>query len=299
MSDREWLGVLRLPVEMLNALIILHREKPNVCFTMNPSIFASWWLSILARIYRFRLVTDLHTPNIRLSGTKRKLFEMIFKQGVRRSDIVIVTNEIYRQTIESINSNIVIVPDPLPDLNYHDRSKVHRDNDSDKGKKFRVLFICSFDPDEPVEEVLSLDAELDDFEVIVSGNWKKMFRTLPELKNISFSGFLSRDDYDSLLFSADGIMTLTNKEGCLCCGAYEAFSAGKPMILSDTNALRQYFGEAPIYTINSSVPILEALKRLSVERVFRAHIVERERTELIRKFKMSVNLLEQKIAELL
>ena len=291
MSDYNLPGCLRLLVEFINSWKIIHRERPSICFTMNPSVFSSWWLSILSWLYNFYLVTDLHTPNIKISGLKRFIFCLFFNSGIKRSDAVIVTNNLYRESILHLNPNVIIIPDSIPALKIpHTDSEI----ESNKlGGKVQILFICSFDPDEPLNEVLTIDLRINDFEILITGNWKKRYKSLPKKRNIRFLGFISNEEFDHLLLSVDGIMTLTSEEGCLCCGAYEAFSAGKPLILSKTKALQEFFGKAPIYTDNTSSSILKSLIELKSEMRQRTEMVIQERSSLQKKFNSSVESLEK------
>ncbi|MBI5742134.1 MAG: hypothetical protein HZA16_15655 [Nitrospirae bacterium] len=294
MTERDCPGWIRLVREFYESWKIVQREKPAVCFTMNPSIFSSWWLSLLKGVYKFRLVTDLHTPNIRLSGFKKKMFEVFFHSGIKRSDIVIVTNEIFRNSILSLNPNIVVIPDPLPELSMPLNGNKHL---AGTDGKIRILLVSSFGEDEPIKEVLAIDDELDQFDIMVTGNWRKKFASLPDLRNIHFLGFIPGDEYDQLLLSVDGVMVLTKEEGCLCCGAYEAFAAGKPVILSRTEAMQGYFGCAPIYTDNNSASILSALKTLRAEEAKRSEMIEHEKRILDEKFKMDMKNLEETLVE--
>lgn len=263
---------------------------------MNPSIFSSWWLSYLSRIYGFCLVTDLHTLNYKFSGIKKLLFQAIFNSGIRQSDVVIVTNKIYRQSILPLNARTVIVPDPLPDLQRKSKNESAVSGEDDG--ILQILFICSFDPDEPVHEVLAIDSEVDGFEILVTGDWKRMFSSPYYGKHIRFLGFIPKQDYDQLLLNVDGVMVLTREEGCLCCGAYEAFAAGKPVILSRTKALQGFFGNAPVYTDNSSASILDALRILKAERGKRAEMVVEERPALHRKFEKGIEDLEKILTDI-
>ena len=56
-----------------------------------------------------------------------------------------------------------------------------------------------------------------------------------------------KDEYVSMLYSVDATIDLTNRENCLVCGAYESVAAGKPMILSKTQALMEYFNKGAVY----------------------------------------------------
>ena len=294
MSDRKTTRWCRIFREFLESWKLIRRERPSICFTMNPSVFASWWLSLLAKIYRFHLVSDVHSVNIKITGLRKVLFRMFFNAGIRRSDAIIVTNEIYRQYILPLNPNVVCVPDPLPVLR---TPLMNNRTDSVKiSGKMQVLLICSFDPDEPLSEVLAMDFEINDFEILVTGDWKKRFEAPPSTKNIRFLGFVCNEEYDRLLCAVDGIMVLSTEEGCLCCGAYEAVSAGKPLILSRTKALRDFFGKAPIYTENSSESIISALWTLNAEIKQRAKMIVQERAMLSSKFNSGIKELEKVIA---
>ena len=290
MTDRDAPGGRTLITEFFDSWKIIRRDRPTVCFTMNPSIFSSWWLSLLARVYKFHLVTDLHTVNIKLTGLKKIFFKIIFNSGIRRSDLVIVTNSIYRETVLKLNKDVIIVPDALPELTAKAEEPINGLKKTNN--KIQVLLGSSFDDDEPIDEVLTIDPDLDGIEILITGTWRKRFDALPQTRNIHFLGFVDKEEYERLLLSVDGVIVLTSSEGCLCCGAYEAFSAGKPLILSKTKALQSYFGTSPVYTENDSASILSALQKLKAEKDERAEMIAQERRVLEMKFEKSIENLE-------
>ena len=61
-------------------------------------------------------------------------------------------------------------------------------------------------------------------------------------------------------------MDLTTLEDCLLCGAYEALAAGKPLVISNTRALADYFGAAAILTDNTPEAISERVQRAYAQR---------------------------------
>ena len=73
-------------------------------------------------------------------------------------------------------------------------------------------------------------------------------------------GFLPTDEYYRYLLSASVVMDLTTVEDCLLCGAYEALAAEKPLILSRTRALEEYFGSGVVLTDNTSDAIRESVR---------------------------------------
>ncbi len=60
--------------EFLKIWKLIQRDKPLVCSTMNPMIFTSWRLSFHAKVYRFILVTDHHSLNIKITNKKKYYF---------------------------------------------------------------------------------------------------------------------------------------------------------------------------------------------------------------------------------
>jgi glycosyltransferase involved in cell wall biosynthesis len=70
---------------------------------------------------------------------------------------------------------------------------------------------------------------------------------------------LATDEYRSLLLSVDAIMVLTTADDCLVCGGYEAVAAGKPLILSDTAALKAFFNKGTVFTVNRRNEIAAAI----------------------------------------
>ena len=84
----------------------------------------------------------------------------------------------------------------------------------------------------------------------------------------------------------NGVIDLSTRERCLLCGAYEAVAAGKPMILSRTQTLMDYFTRGAVFTDNrvSDLPhsirnaILD-LRRREAELRAEVAILRRELTE--------------------
>ena len=94
----------------------------------------------------------------------------------------------------------------------------------------------------------------------VSGNYKKANINPGEYPNVHFLGYLPEDLYYNNLFKAHVVIDLTTHENCLVCGAYEAMAASKPLVTSDTCALRQYFRDGAIFTQHDYQSIASAVR---------------------------------------
>ena len=76
------------------------------------------------------------------------------------------------------------------------------------------------------------------------------------------TGFIPESEYIAMLNSVDAVIDLTNRENCLVCGAYESIAAGKPMVLSRTVALMEYFNEGAVYVDHNEVSIANGIKEV-------------------------------------
>ena len=89
--------------------------------------------------------------------------------------------------------------------------------------------------------------------------------------------------------SVDATIDLTTRENCLVCGAYESLAAGKPMILSKTRALMNYFSQAAVYVEHTAEDlergIHEALKQERTSCGASAEIKDRTRARMVQKEK--------------
>jgi hypothetical protein len=113
-----------------------------------------------------------------------------------------------------------------------------------------ILFPCSFDRDEPVSEVLSAAEKMPLVTIVVSGDTTRAsgvhnLNNLPS--NVRLIGFVSREEYDKLLCTADVVMGLTIRDDIQLSVANEAVGAGKPMVISDTKLLRSMFYKGAIF----------------------------------------------------
>jgi glycosyltransferase involved in cell wall biosynthesis len=253
-----WLRLLRYPVAIVQTAWTLATSRPRVLVVQNPSILLAFQAAVMRPLLGYRLVIDLHTPFVRAPGIKKRVADALHNYGVRNCDVVLVSNEAYQRRVERETDRVVLVlPDRIPTLNgRHDRSVL-------RGAR-AVLYVCTFSLDEPWLEVLEAATLLrGDVTLYISGRAPLRADQVPP--NVQLTGFLPPEEYQSLLRSVDAVMVLTTAEENLVCGGYEAVAAGRPLILSDTNALRGYFRRGTVFTHNTAsaiaAAITEALER--------------------------------------
>ncbi len=240
----------------LKTLKIFYTNRHSDIFVQNPSIVLSFIAVIFKKIFGIRLIIDAHNSGV--FPAKKLQFLADFVN--RSADYVIVTNDGLAEYVRKIGGSPVILPDPLPRI-------VTRKDESSRWNVLThpsALVICSWASDEPYCEVILAANSLPDVTFYITGNSKgretNCNSSLP--KNIVLTGFVSENDYHILLENADIIVDLTTREDCLVCGAYEAISVGKPLVLSNTRALRNYFGDFAAYVDNDAESICAGIQAI-------------------------------------
>jgi glycosyltransferase involved in cell wall biosynthesis len=240
-------------------LALLLREKPSLLFVQNPSLLLTTIAVLLRPLFRYTLVNDLHTPYIRLTGIRKRIFWRLQEFCARHADLTIVTNEGVKESLPA-GGAVAILPDKIPSIG--------RSADREPDGSTRVLFVCSFAEDEPYEEVRRAAALIDEsIAIFVTGNHRSAGWSTEEMPpNLHLTGYLPVEEYEELLHSADIVMTLTAQENCLVCGAYEGVAAGKPLILSNRRALRDYFSAGAVYVDHTPESIAGGIRSVVGER---------------------------------
>lgn len=234
-------------------ILLIHRSKPAFVFAQNPSLLLSLLVAFCAPLYRYRYVNDLHTPYVRLNRPARALFWRCQRYCARRSEITIVTNLGLVARFPGAR-NICVLPDKIP--------SVSADGAVPLSGAYNILFPCSFAIDEPYAAVkMAGSIVAPDTHIYITGNYRKVGwlpREMPP--NVHLTGFVDEGHYRRLLNSADAVLVLTTQEDCLLCGAYEGVAAGKPLVLSATSALMNYFTMGVVYVANDAESIAEGLR---------------------------------------
>lgn len=248
----------RYPRLIFRTLKILFQTRPSLIFSQNPSLLLTAIVVGYGKISKATIIVDAHNAGIFPIEGKSALLNKIARIVNSHSDKVIVSNTALKKFINKNERDVYAIPDPIPVITTRSGYPVMQD-------KFNLVFICSWAEDEPYEEVLLMAGNLrDSVNIYITGNScnkeKTAVNTLPS--NVTLTGFLSDNDYEELLVACDAVMVLTKRDDCLVCGAYEGVSVEKPMILSNTNALVEYFDKGCTYTDNSCRDIEGSIRKL-------------------------------------
>jgi glycosyltransferase involved in cell wall biosynthesis len=279
----ESVGSLRYLRATLRTIRVLWARQPALLFVQNPSILLAAIAVLYGKIFGRTIVVDRHSNFPELpqhplwQGTKRQgwkkwLFQALSGYSLRGAALTIVTNDHVAALVRDLGGIPVVLPDPIPSLVPTTKPRLEG--------RFSVFVVSSFAEDEPVAEVMGAARALDEAGVVVyfSGNPKRAGKdwTAGAPRNVRFTGFLPRQEYINTLYASDAISVLTTIPHCLLCGCYEATAAGKPLLTSDTAALKAHFREAVF-----AGPTAEAIEN-GVRTIMRDPALRAEQTECMR-----------------
>lgn len=227
---------LRHAVQTVMTMWELGRRRPRLLVVMAPPAA----LVLLGLVYRrltgAKLVVDCHS--------KAVLGEPLSWRLTERADLTLVT----LPELSGGRAGVVAIHDPpatAVSAPRHDE----------------VLFPASWYSDEPTAELLDAARSLPELRFAITG---RAPAGLNVPGNVRLTGYLSRDAYLMLLAGSPLILALTTREATMQRAAYEAVAAGRPVVATDTVALRSYLADAAVYAkpADLAAAISEAMQRL-------------------------------------
>lgn len=232
---------------------IFNRTRPALVFCQNPSLVLALFAIIVKRFFGFNVVVDAHNAGIFPAEGRSLLLRRLSAFIQRGADLTIVTNDALKRHVEDNGGRCFVLPDKIPDIPAMAPVKLKGD--------VNLLFICSYAEDEPYEVVFEAARCIErNVCIYVTGNYRKRNiepSLLPE--NVVLLGYISEQHYVEMLNSVDATIDLTTRDNCLVCGAYETVAVEKPMLLSNTAALRGYFSMGAVYADNTVDGLVRAI----------------------------------------
>lgn len=223
----------------------------------------SYLLLVLLRCYAWcapfevRIICDCHNGSLRrdLPGPLQRCFRFFKRWSFKSVDLLVVSNELLRQEALALCPQVACLPDPIPRIRPTDL-RIPRQGQ-------HCVVICSYGADEPIQQMIEAAALLGrtGHTVTFTGSMpSQWYLRLEGLPNVSCSGYLSEADYLQLVGNSGCAIVLSSDTSCLMCGGYEALALSVPLVLSDTEALRHYYGDAAIYTQHAPNAIHQAVQ---------------------------------------
>lgn len=270
---------------------VIARARPEVIVVQNPSLALALFALALRRLFRFFLVVDAHNAGIYPHDEKYRILMWLSRMLQRHADLTIVTNQRLVDIVMNNGGRAFVLPDKVPEVPPDIPVREYPSSAT-------IVFITSFSSDEPFERVFEAAGMLpSDVLIYCTGKYQGRVDPSSAPANVKFLGFVGEEEFWSHLVSCDCIMDLTFRENCLVCGAYEAVAVGKPLILSDTEALKQYFSAGCVYVKPTAGSIAQGIRTALQQRESLRNDMIRLRQILDGKWKNMLQDFESHVVE--
>ena len=234
--------------------LYLLKARPTHLFVQCPSVILGLWAVLMQPLFGYVLVADLHNEAVEPFVNRSSLFRWMLRRLQRNANLSLVTNRALASLVEANGGRPFVLPDRVPIL----QSAPNKDYSN---VPYTVVFVCTFALDEPYREVIEATRSLVDVATVhVTGGFDVEDWSGSVPQNLRFSGYLPDVAYEDLLRRSDVVVDLTAMEDCLVCGGYEAVALEKPLVTSDTRALRACFSRGTVFTRHDSTSIAAAIK---------------------------------------
>lgn len=234
----------------------LSSQNIKTVIVMAPPNFATLLVTIVGLLKNQKIYLDIHSgafldPNWRSSGWQIRL-------AIKLGATPIFTNSWIADTFVP-NRKHLILNDPIW-CSVNSPEVVNPSSDTDFTNSY-FLFPSSDSNDEPLDVLISAAKQLgsSNISVYVTGNKHH----IDDAENIKFLGFLPQTEYNRVIAKSVGVLALTTREGTAQRSAYEAIRYQKPIICSNTFALRQILGSRADFVNNQANEIANSMKHIA------------------------------------
>ena len=235
--------IARYLISFFNTFFVLVQEKPDIIFTLNQPPFLITAVFLYSKIFRAKYILDSHSAAF--NDPKWAWFRPFYSIIASQALFNINTNSYHKSIVESWGGRSFVIGDvPINFIKNYPRCNVSENS---------VVVVASFMFDEPLEEVWEAARLIPHVNFHVTGNYKKANRKLINNKaeNVILTGYISHDDYISLLLSCKAVVALTTRDYTMQMGGYEALSLEMPIVTSDWEILHESFGNGAVYVNNT------------------------------------------------
>ena len=247
------------PVDYLYKLIVtvfhMIRTRPDYTIVQAPPHYAALPPILLNTPF----VLDAHNGVFQSYWHELPLFKLVMRKAktvlVHNPEVLALFGKQYPK------KSFYVVADPLQPIAVPGAER----------KSNQILFICSFDLDEPIDAIIETIEKTPEFNFVITADHKKLpmaqQKRLEACSNLTLTGFLSLKDYHKTLCSSTAAIALTNMEATQQSGACEALSSNTPLIATRSTLSEKLFGSWAILVENSAESIRAGIHALRDEKL--------------------------------
>ena len=230
---------------------------------MNPPVFAVLAVALYTRTTGTKYAMDCHSGAF--ESAKWRWTLPLQRWLGRHAAAVMVTNPVHFDRVRAWPAPALIVADPPPMPSGKGRLQSALAGGEDGGF---VFVIATYAPDEAIPEVIEVARAMPSVRFRISGDTARAPRAVRERRppNVELTGFVPLPTFWQYAQSAAAILTLTHQENTILRGAWEAMFVGRPLITSDTAALRNYFERGTRFVDNTVAGIMSGIEEVLAKR---------------------------------
>ena len=248
-----WLRPLRPLVLFWKTLRILRKLRPSVIMSHHTQPFGSVACVWYGRRHRVPVATDCHNGPFIDPLWQRFPFRQGNRYALGRATVNLVHNAPFLRFVEEhseYKGRYAILHNKIPPV----AARVERVS---LGERPVVFVVFSWSIDEPVGELLQAARLCPDFEFRVTGRVRTaMLEGHGEVpKNITFLGFVSDEDFDKNMRSAQTNLVLSTRDHVLTQACHEVVGCESPLVTSDTATARSYLRRGTVFVGNVGASI--------------------------------------------
>jgi glycosyltransferase involved in cell wall biosynthesis len=220
----------------------LIRRRPRAVIVQSPPVPAAALVVAWAKAARVPVVMDTHPASFALAGDLaiHGLMRPLLSALVPRADACLVTTPELGEGVSRWDGTPLIVHEAP--MVWSDGMRPRRDCSGHR----RLLFVCTFAPDEPFMEVLEAARAIPEVTFQITGDLRRRPARAKRIAppNVEWVGYLGPDEYLAALVGADVVMALTRRPESVQRSAHEAVDALRPLVLTNWPHMGDLFPHA-------------------------------------------------------
>jgi glycosyltransferase involved in cell wall biosynthesis len=271
-------------------ITVLIKSRPRVVFVSTPPTFGPIIVFTYAKLFNCAYVVDAsHTAT--MAYWRKVPFGFWFNKFVMNQSLAtLVHNECIKELTDKQGIDSIVLETKIPELQVTNEQRIADD--------FTVLTPCSFDADEPIDEIFNAAELMPDINFSVTGSYARLHKEQVDRcpANLTLTGFLSERDYDLLLNSVNVVLVLTTDDYPVRPrGASEAIAAEKPLIVSLNQATEKHLGKGTILISNTAEEIIQSILKIRNQYEHYKTEIKQLKDERMSQYKLEIRELNRLI----
>ncbi|MBX3083498.1 MAG: hypothetical protein KF716_17835 [Anaerolineae bacterium] len=250
---RPFYAPFKYPLQWLQTWLLLSKARPAYVYVTNPPVFAGLCVYFFCLFSGTKFIMDTHSPAL---FSRKWGWSLFLQRWVATKATLNVTDQIrFKRMFESWGSKAIVLERPPKVVPIVDILPAQE-------SATKVAVVNTFAEDEPLECILDAAKLLPTVEFYITGDLKRVSQeTVSNAPaNCKWTDYLHGEQYWALLHNCDMVLALTTFPYSLLGGAQDGMALGKPVLVSDQPALREYFYQGTLFVGHAGPSIAEAVK---------------------------------------